>query len=695
MLSRLFVRTIITFSFTLLLQTLFFILYYQALGLAFSFNAFIYILFGSLICIGAMLLFKRSAAAIGLTLFVALLTIYALINFAFFRVFHTFWRAQLDRVAALNRSMLELLSDFVYLIPAWLWGMSFAVVAGSGVAFFLFASFLRKNLHWQSSKIRLGAPVAGIALIAFASISMYFFTSHLVHQLSKQSYDRERILSELSLYGFLLQSGFSQPSSVSAAQVSEAQPQQEETLVHDEPSDFAILRERIAGLSQAKPRAAALPQMRGTFPHIVIYQMESVASWAADMPGVMPFFTQLKQHGITADRFFSNSCMTINAEFSTLCSFLPESYGPMSDLYASNTYACLPEILSSQYRYSSTIYHANDPEFWNRTQLAPAWGFNELKFSPDYQYRQNDASILQDIVEDIKAADAPTLHYLVGFTSHAPHNKEFRQAHNAQGGLQMHPFHGDIDPSVNGVEIDEQTIREYLGNLRTIDQGIELFFQRLSKEGLLEDTIVIIFGDHRYYNFKTENKVNDFLRYNELPFVMVVPKAYGGTNPSIASQMDIAPTILHLLEGSMVHLPEQFIGHSLLDPAHPQNALSKCLGEVSYIDEQQIIKGDASLQIYNQLLGISNAQAQEQIRLITQTTDDLIRQNRLQGQEGQADFVPELVFTQETDTDQDGLSDLREKTIATNRLNKDTDGDGFLDGVEVANGYDPLGPGRR
>src|SRR5690606_35055076 len=149
---------------------------------------------------------------------------------------------------------------------------------------------------------------------------------------------------------------------------------------------------------------------------------------------------------------------------------------------------------------------------------------------------------------------------------------------------------------------------EYLGNLRTIDQGIELFFQRLSKEGLLEETIVILFGDHRYYNFKTENKVNEFLRYNELPFVMVVPKAYGGTNPSIASQMDIAPTILHLLEGSIVHLPEQFIGHSLLDPAHPQNALSKCLGEVSYIDEQQIIKGDASLQIYNQLLGISNAQ---------------------------------------------------------------------------------------
>ncbi len=43
-----------------------------------------------------------------------------------------------------------------------------------------------------------------------------------------------------------------------------------------------------------------------------------------------------------------------------------------------------------------------------------------------------------------------------------------------------------------------------------------------------------------------------------------------------------------------------------------------------------------------------------------------------------------------TDSDQDGLMDLWEINLGTNLLNPDTDGDGYKDGEEVLNGYDPL-----
>jgi hypothetical protein len=46
------------------------------------------------------------------------------------------------------------------------------------------------------------------------------------------------------------------------------------------------------------------------------------------------------------------------------------------------------------------------------------------------------------------------------------------------------------------------------------------------------------------------------------------------------------------------------------------------------------------------------------------------------------------------DTDQDGIPDYIEKIIGTDPLNSDTDGDGYLDGEEIENGYNPLGPGR-
>jgi len=44
------------------------------------------------------------------------------------------------------------------------------------------------------------------------------------------------------------------------------------------------------------------------------------------------------------------------------------------------------------------------------------------------------------------------------------------------------------------------------------------------------------------------------------------------------------------------------------------------------------------------------------------------------------------------DSDQDGLSNDEEALYKTDPLNKDTDGDGYMDGVEIESGYDPLKP---
>lgn len=45
------------------------------------------------------------------------------------------------------------------------------------------------------------------------------------------------------------------------------------------------------------------------------------------------------------------------------------------------------------------------------------------------------------------------------------------------------------------------------------------------------------------------------------------------------------------------------------------------------------------------------------------------------------------------DTDGDGLADRLEEGLGTDVYRADTDGDGYLDGNEVRNGYNPLGPG--
>lgn len=64
------------------------------------------------------------------------------------------------------------------------------------------------------------------------------------------------------------------------------------------------------------------------------------------------------------------------------------------------------------------------------------------------------------------------------------------------------------------------------------------------------------------------------------------------------------------------------------------------------------------------------------------------------GGEG-VDELPFKVLGTELDGDGDGLSDVDEVRLATDAKNSDTDGDGYIDGLEVVRGYNPLkkGPG--
>ncbi len=58
-------------------------------------------------------------------------------------------------------------------------------------------------------------------------------------------------------------------------------------------------------------------------------------------------------------------------------------------------------------------------------------------------------------------------------------------------------------------------------------------------------------------------------------------------------------------------------------------------------------------------------------------------------------FAADDVMTEKNifqDSDQDGLSNDEEALYKTDPLNKDTDGDGYMDGVEVESGYDPTKP---
>lgn len=99
-------------------------------------------------------------------------------------------------------------------------------------------------------------------------------------------------------------------------------------------------------------------------------------------------------------------------------------------------------------------------------------------------------------------------------------------------------------------------------------QDVARFLENLKQKNLLDDkTLVLIMPDHpSYSNTPTNALFNPFDKeqFDNLPFIIVTktPLTQPLTKNPLASQLDIAPTVLDLLN---IEPPKAFFGHSLFD----------------------------------------------------------------------------------------------------------------------------------
>lgn len=80
-------------------------------------------------------------------------------------------------------------------------------------------------------------------------------------------------------------------------------------------------------------------------------------------------------------------------------------------------------------------------------------------------------------------------------------------------------------------------------------------------------------------------------------------------------------------------------------------------------------------------------ETQEQEKMIDDNQEDA-DEDDVEEEEGEEEVDPT------TDTDKDGLTDLKEKQLGTDPEKKDTDGDGYDDKEEIDGGFDPLTPAK-
>ena len=124
-----------------------------------------------------------------------------------------------------------------------------------------------------------------------------------------------------------------------------------------------------------------------------------------------------------------------------------------------------------------------------------------------------------------------------------------------------------------------------------VDRTIKSFFEEAEKRGLMDDrTLFIITADHNPHSggeyTQIVTKTNDKLSIAPLPLIFVSKNLAPLNNlrtREYASQIDLAPTLLHLLG---LKVPERFMGRNLLKPCALPYALGYFGGKAFYWSDE-------------------------------------------------------------------------------------------------------------
>lgn len=304
----------------------------------------------------------------------------------------------------------------------------------------------------------------------------------------------------------------------------------------------------------ASRQAAAEDPLFGAFrgKNVFVVQAEAFQDFVLGLTvggqEVTPNLNRLLKSSLYFSHFYHQTGQgrTADADFAANCSLHPLPSGSVFVRFAGHTFDCLPSILGEA-GYDVTAHHAYDGSFWNRFNMYRNMGYAKFYSLRDYTLDEplgwalGDRSFFRQTVEQLKQRNrSPFYAMTITLTSHHPYT--------LPGSLQKL----DVGP------LEGTMLGDYLQAVHYVDAAVGELVELLKREGWWENTIFVFYGDH-------DNSVTDWTLYEQLfdrplgelekqqllkkvPLILHLPgDAHAGTIDKPGGQLDIAPTILHLL----------------------------------------------------------------------------------------------------------------------------------------------------
>lgn len=378
-------------------------------------------------------------------------------------------------------------------------------------------------------------------------------------QLLTRTFDRNYIVKYLGMYNFTIYDAIQ--STKSSAQRVLANSNDITEVVNYTKSNYAKPNPKYFGI--AKGMNVIYIHLESLQNFIIHYKLHGEE--------VTPFLNSLTKDPNTLyfDNFFHQTAQgkTADAEFLLENSLFGLPQGSAFTTKGLNTYQAAPAILG-QHGYTSAVFHGNNKTFWNRDEIYKSFGYD--KFFDSSYYDMNPKDVI-----NYGLKDKPF------FTESMPLLKSLRQPFYVKFITLSNHFPyliDEEDATIEGNTTGDPSVDNYFRTARYLDEAVKEFFQYLKESGLLDHSVIILYGDH-YGISENHNKameqvlgkeVTDFenAQLQRVPLFIRVPGMKGGVMHQYGGQIDLLPTLLHLLGIDTKNYVQ--LGTDLLSKQHDQ-----------------------------------------------------------------------------------------------------------------------------
>ena len=334
--------------------------------------------------------------------------------------------------------------------------------------------------------------------------------------------------------------------------------------------------------------------------NVLVIHGESIQQFVMDTSingvSLTPNLNRLASEGIYFNNFYAEESVgtSSDSEFTFSTSLMPATSGTVAINYWDRNYPSIQKEFKNMGYYVFSM-HGNNCSFWNRNLLHQSLGYDKF-------YCHTEA---YDIDETIGLG----LSDKSFFKQSIPYLKEINSEHKNWYGtmimLTNHtPFsyigdYSDLDVTYNYETVDKETgkvvkksapylegtvLGNYFKSVHYADEAIGQLIKDMDKEGLLENTVIVIYGDHDakikkseyeyYYNYdyktnsvldKNDSKYHEVTDYEyevnrKVPFIIWTKNDTVNYKSShVGGMIDVLPTL-----GNLFGFTDEYaLGHDL------------------------------------------------------------------------------------------------------------------------------------